>query len=318
MKKIEKPFGTAAYSTLMDISAKYEIACRRYDDLCLLRDKVSKGQLTPDLYDFINADKSLEHLFNDLPRPSAEVACEALTAGQLIILDATIADEALNLKELAAKMWESIRDWLMQWFDRNIYLRNELRYLKSRWSINGNIFGDSATFAGTQVLAYRHDAWEHLLKAAQDLNDINDTLVKSTPDNFANAIEEAKVKLPTPLAEFGKHMDERYNIIQGQVKYLRENNTCGVLRWYFQSIGDYLEKSIQLLGNEIEHRRELNKLETLFKKSDVNDRHLLIIARSIVFNAKDTAMAVARSVKVMLNQVARSNASQYRINNPNG
>ena len=82
MKKIKHPFAQSLYSRLEQAAVSCELRRHQIKDLKFIRDKIASGNMTPELYDFINADGSLEALLPTLPRPSKEAACESLNLAE--------------------------------------------------------------------------------------------------------------------------------------------------------------------------------------------------------------------------------------------
>jgi len=313
MKKIEKPFAESAVSRLTRAETAYELAHKRYCDLKFLRDKIASGHLTPELYNFINTDKSLENLFLGLPRPT-DVACEALSASQLAILDATIADEALHMKEIMIKIWEAIKDWLMDWWDRNRWEKRNLDYLLGTWHNNPGAFGDGTTFAATNVMMYSYTDWYKMLNACRKLNQVCRTLASATSESMKDSVEKAKVPASEPLKEFGKYIDEGGIIRQGVPNYTRRENTCANLRWKLFEVSSYINDAKSIMEEDIDIRRQFNELERKFKNADPTDRASVMFAKRLIFSSKENSLHIGRTLRIMLNKIIRDHGSMYRMN----
>lgn len=317
MKTIKKPFAESACARMERVCTKYELAHRKYMDLKMIRDRIAKGQMSPQLYDFLNADKSLEHLLQGLPRPTEGVTCEALTMSQLKILDATIATEAVNLKELMKAVWMAFREWFLDFWERNRWEQRSLKVLAGKWKVNpGGFFGDDSTFNGTTVLMFPYNAWEALVDGARSLNEVVKKLV-ANPKDIKNWSESYITDVANGLKPFGRYCDENGIIRQGQPEYRRSESTCANLRWRFQEIGANLDKVINLLGEEIDLRRQFHAFEQMFLSASGTDRRPYLFARRVVFHTKECSLIPARTLKVMLHRVIKSVNSQYRIGNPN-
>lgn len=313
MKKIEKPFGMTAYAKVEAALAAYEIGCKRVKDLKFLREQISKGLMGDKFYDFLNMDGSLENLLQGLPRPSAGVSCESLKVSQLALMDATIADESVKLGELFQALWQAIKEWFMDWWDRNRWEQKHLRTLLAQFRQSApTYFGDDASFTSTIVYMYRHNDWYQMVEACRKLNDE----CRELPADAAHLkewIESTRTAIPSALAEFGKYINEAGFIKQGQPKYVRQQDACGNLRWRFNEIGTYLNDAIELLGDEIAIRRQFNALEHLFLSSGEANRADVLFIRQVIFNSKENSLAVGRTLKLMLHRVIRARMTEYRV-----
>ena len=173
MKKIKHPFAQSLYSRLEQAAVSCELRRRQIKDLKFIRDKIASGNMTPELYDFINADGSLEALLPTLPRPSKEAACESLNLLQLSALDEIIAKEELAVSKWFTIIWEALKSWFVEWTDRNsFYVRNIRYYHALQRNNQDGTFGDIGRYNSTAVLMYHTDDWKTMLDASKKLREI--------------------------------------------------------------------------------------------------------------------------------------------------
>ena len=315
MSKIKEPFAESAYSKMMRSMTEYELAYKKYNDLLILKDRISKGQMSRDLYDFINADGSLEEMFINLPPPEDGVACESLRSEQLRLLDQIIATEEFKHKEALKKIWEAIAEWWMDWWDRVRKLRFLAIDLQTKFEVQtSTYFGDAITYASSNVLMYHHDNWVRMFTAARDIVNATRNMPTSL-DQIKVWIESSKSNISRNLSEFGFYLNENGSLCRGTVKHIRQENTCATLGWKFGNVHSELADVISLLGDEIQARRDFNKLKSAFNADNgvISNRELLYV-RDIIFTSRQTAYAVGRTYCVMLNQIIRQHASSYRLN----
>ena len=315
MRQIKEPFSESAYSKMMRSVTEYELEYKKYQDLLVLRDRITKGQMSRELYDFINADGSLEEMFINLPPPEDGVACEALRIEQLRMLNQIIATEEFKLKEALKKVWDMIVEWWMDWWDRVRRLRFLAIDLQTKFEVQtSTYFGDRITYASSNVLMYHHDNWVRMFNAARDI--VNATRnMPSDMEQIKLWMESSKSNIGRNLSEFGFFLNENGSVCRGTVKHIRQENTCATLGWKFDNVRQELDSVISLLGDEIQARRDFNKLKSAFnsEKGVVTNRDLLYL-RDIIMTSRQTAYAVGRTYCVMLNQIIRQHMSTYRLN----
>lgn len=316
MNKIEKPFSESAYSKMMRTYAEYELMAKQLDDVKFLRDRISKGQLTTELYDFINADGTMEKLLPCIPRPCDDMACESLSIAQLESLTETIGKMSAQLEGFLGTIWESTGEWLADWFDRSRKLR--FAALDLRAKVTGQTyqyFGDHVEFAGASVLMYHKDQWVKMYNAARNI--VNE--VKRIPAS-ANFIQEwitsARNNISKDLEEFGMYINENGSICKGALKYIRQENTCATLGWRLDHLAGYLDYVAALIGDEVAVRKDINNLKMTFMSNNGNtemDRRDMYFIRDAVVAAKKTSMAVGNTLVRMVNQVIQQHVAMKRI-----
>ena len=316
MKKIAKPFAESAYSRTSKATTDYELRVKQLKDLKFLRGRIAAGKLTPELYDFINMDHSLEQLLPCVPRPVEGVACEALTATQLEMLDAAIAQEELALKGWIARIWEALKDLLLDYFDRNRIALRSLKYLRAQWRSNApGIFGDQYQFASSNVLMFNRSEWLSMCEAVKKLNAlIKELQDKQDVNTLSTWLTVTQPKFDLALREFGMYIDESGNVVRGSPKYVRQNNVCSTLGWVYSSMLSDTSDVIGILGDEIEARRQFSKLEALYKKGENTDQTLFRQVKDLVIASKSCTLICGRIFALFLKQIARARNREFTIN----
>lgn len=314
MKTIEQPFGKSIYARMDDACIKYELECKKLEDLKFVREQVAKGQLKSELYDFINMDGSMEALLPGLPRPDTGIACESLRVSQLAVIDATIAEEELKVKNLLQAAWMTIKAWLTEWLERDRWERKHLIQLSGLYrQYASTYFGDESSFGATTVHAFRRSDWYAMMEAAHKLNDIHKEIPKDVKD-IEDWIEMAKPRMSDPLSKFGKYIDENNHIRQGQPEFIKQTDVCANLRWRFSEVEVYLQDALRLIGDEISVRQDFNKLDRLFTMGGEISRNNLMFLREAIFNSKETTLAVSRMLKILLHRIIKEHNRVYRVN----
>jgi hypothetical protein len=315
MKKIAKPFAESDYSVMSKATTDYDLRAKQLKDLKFLRERIVAGKLTPELYDFINMDHSLESLLPCVPRPVEGVACEALTATQIEMLDAVIAQEELNLKGWIERIWEALKDLLMDYFDRNRIALRALTYLRAQWRSNAvRVFGDTYQFASSNVLMFNRREWTIMCGAAKQLNElVKELQEKKEIQELSNWLTINQPKFDTQLKEFGMYINEQGNVVRGSPKYVRQNNVCSSLGWVYSSMMNDINDIISILGDEIEARRQFSQLEALFKKGANSDHAVLKQVKDLVLASKSCNLVCGRIFAMFLKQIARARNREFSM-----
>ena len=315
MKKMKQPFAESAYSKMMRGMTEYELEYKKYENLLMLRDRIEKGSMTRDLYDFINADGSLENMLVGLPPPVDGVACESLRMEQLRMINQIIATEEFNLKNALKAIWELISEAWLDWWDRSRRIRFLAIDLKEKFETNPTAyFGDRIVYSSTQVLMYHHDNWEKMCAAARELVNEVRTKLPTSIDQVKPWITSAKPNLSRNLAEFGMYINENGTICRGTIKHIRQENSCATLGWRYDNVVNELKSVIDLIGDEIQARRDYNRIKSTFNPKDgVVTRAELMFIKDVVMASKQTAYNVGRTYCVMLNTIIRKHMSNYRL-----
>ena len=315
MKKIAKPFAESDYSVMSKATSDYDLRVKQLNDLKFLRSRIAAGKLTPELYDFINMDHSLEKLLPCIPRPVEGVSCESLTDTQLQLLDSIIAQEELNMKGWIARIWEALKDLLLDYFDRNRIALRSLKFLRAQWRSNApGVFGDPTQFASSNVLMFRRSEWETMCNAVKRLN----ALVKEIQNSkdvatLASWLEINRPKFDTELHEFGMYISETGSVVRGSPAHYRQNDVCSTLGWKYADMTNDINNIITILGDEIDARRQFNQLETLFKQGDNKDHATFRQVKDLVIASKSCTLICGRIFALFLKQIARARNKEYSM-----
>lgn len=314
MKKIKNRFAPSEYSRINALSAQYELRQRELKDIRFVRDKIASGKFTRSLYDFINKDGSLDRLLPNLPPPTDEVACEALSVVQLQYIDDIISQEELALSKWINIVWNALCDWWKTWFDRNRFLLKQLAYYKSLCrSAQDRYFGAYAVMHSTPVLMYSMDDWTKMCDAAKKLSSI----CKDIPDKRADLAKWININKPTindNIAKFGMFIDELNKFQFGTPMFIRQNAVCLTLGWRYPNLLDDIKKASSILDEEIEARRSFYRLEKLFKDQGDSKRDLnLLFVKDFVMAAKRCSTIIGKTFDSFISQLMRSVASKYKI-----
>ena len=313
MKKIKHPFAQSLYSRLEQAAVTCELRRRQIKDLKFIRDKIASGNMTPELYDFINADGSLEALLPTLPRPSKEAACESLNLLQLSALDEIIAKEELAVSKWFTIIWEALKSWFTEWADRNsFYVRNIRYYHALQRNNQDGTFGDIGRYNSTAVLMYHNGDWKTMLEASKKLREIK---YPKKLDEIPQWIAKNKPDIAASISAFGMYLDEHDKFCYGTPTYIRQHSVCSSLGWLYQNLGDDINDIEGALEDEISIRREFYELENLFIKHDANvkkDNNLLFV-KSFILASKSCSLILARTFNSFMTQVIRANSQKYKM-----
>ena len=310
MKKIDKPFAESDYSVMSKVATDYELRSRAIEDLKFLRDRIAKGQLTPALYDFINMDHSLEHLLPGLPKPIEGVSCESFTETQLAVIDDVIAKEELNMQSWIFRIWNALKEFLLDYLDRNRLNLRAIRWIQAEWRSNANKFyGDPTQFGSTNVLMYRREEWDSMCKAAKALTALCKDIPEK-PEDVENWLNINTPKFDQHFKEFGRYLDESGNVISGSPRYVRQHDVCSSLGWRYVDMPGHFTEIITAMDDEISARRQINQLEKLYKGAPNAQRSAFAKIRTYIVASKSCTLQCGRVFVIFMKQIARARTAQ--------
>lgn len=314
MKKIDKPFAESDYSVMSKVATDYELRSKAIADLKFLRDRIAAGQMTAALYDFINVDYSLEHLLPGLPRPVEGVSCESFKDSQLEMIDAVIAQEEFNMKSWILQIWNALKEWLADYFDRNRVILRTIKWIQAEWRSNSvKFFGDPSQFGATNVLMYRCDEWSSMCSASRRLTELCKKMPQK-PEEIENWLHINTSNFDTYFRQFGKFIDESGNVITGSPKYIRQNDVASTLGWIYADMPNHIKNIIEAMDDEINLRRQISNLEKLFTTAANSQREAFAKIRKYVVASKTCTLTCGRIFAIFMKQVARARQSQsYRM-----
>lgn len=303
MKITKASFRADQFRRSNEMSLKIERTAQRINDLKTIRDYIKKGKMTEALYDFINADHSLDHLLAGLPRPNDKVSCEALQGMQLQFIDANIADAEKSLEGFFQKAIELFQKWFENYWDRNRKTYNNLRKMDATFSTSPDAFGTAETFEKMETTTYHGPEWNTMVDAAKALSKIIATIPEN---NLMEWVEKNKHQIGVHLKEFGLNVDEQnVTIVTGSPVHHRNRNTLRGHRYFFNQISSNCQKAISLLGEERDNRYAAKRVVVLLTKGKEEEGKYINFVKKLVMDTKMVSFIVARSYWMILAQAQR-------------
>ena len=292
----KKPFNPPNSVRVDELSLELDRLDASRTDLINIRTKIVNGELTGKLYDFLNMDGSMEGLFEGLPRPVEDIACEELADNQLMILDSAIEGINEKMKEVMKALWESFKEWFLDWWDVNRQVRFYLQRKAAMFEAGSSASRESVEkFEKTVCNTFIKSEWEVLLKSCEAQNE----LVKAIPDKelpkWFNANKEAIEKALVPFGQ--KLVVPGPRIIQGNTVYEVHKMPLRTAGWRYQTMGTDLRRVIPVLASETEFRAQFGKMERVFKVATEADAAAIRLARQLVIKSKANIYTVARVAK---------------------
>ena len=301
----KRPFSDPNSVRVNALALEFERVARAKRDLTLLKHFVDNGKMTRELYDFLNADGSLDSLFVGLPRPVTGIACESLTIEQSAAIDAALEDTNNGLIKLIKTMWDAFKEWFLDWWDVNREIRFRLQNLKTAFENDPYKFGSEIDFKGTVLNNYSYAQWSAMLKACEDFNDILNKMpseaskleewfighlseMNASFGEFGQAIVDKKDE------QTGKHM---YLLARGNPKYDPADNTLENGRWKYTLLGTYAENVINVLNTDETNRRTFGRLESVFKSATYDSVEFVKMLRKIVMRNGANIFIVAKCIE---------------------
>ena len=312
----KRPFSDPNSVRVNAIALDFERVSRAKRDLTLIKSFVDKGKMTRELYDFLNTDGSMDHLFIGLPKPITGVACESLAIEQTEVLDAAIESASGTLVNVIKSMWDAFKEWFLDWWDVNRDIRFKLQTLKTAFENDPYKFGNEIDFKNTVINNYSQVQWSAMLNACKDIN----AVLSSMPTEASNLEEWFKKNITTinnGFGEFGQAIidkkDEQtgkvmYLLAKGNPKYDPTDNTLENGRWKYTNLGTYAENVINVLSTDEENRRIFGRLESVFKTATYESVDFVKTLRKIVMRNGANVFVVARSIEKIFHR-CRANAS---------
>jgi hypothetical protein len=312
----KRPFSDPNSVRVNAIALDFERVSRAKRDLTLIKSFVDKGKMTRELYDFLNTDGSMDHLFIGLPKPITGVACESLAIEQNEVLDAAIESSSGTLVNVIKSMWDAFKEWFLDWWDVNRDIRFKLQNLKTAFENDPYKFGNEIDFKNTVINNYSQVQWSAMLNACKDIN----AVLSSMPTEASKLEEWFKKNITTinnGFGEFGQAIidkkDEQtgkvmYLLAKGNPKYDPTDNTLESGRWKYTNLGTYAENVIGVLNTDEENRRTFGRLESVFKTATYESVDFVKTLRKIVMRNGANVFVVARSIEKIFHR-CRANAS---------
>ena len=283
-----------------------------YEELSLIRDRISTGQMTDELYKFLDAHHSLERLFVNLPRKEVltEGSMEALQAGQLQYVDMAMEGILQDIKDILLKIWNNFIEWIKDWTDSNrrmyFRLQRHHRLLTSSRATYGSAESYNKNAKGS-VYSYEKE-WLVMYKACKTIADI---VGKVPSTNIAKYLIDNHRTLATNFAEFGYSLTDS-SLARKDPKYTKQIRLLGPggAGWNFSDLVTRCNDAMDLLKFEEASRTQFTNLKRAFDKamtngSTVNEKNALIWFVRICKVSKESASTVARAVVDVCNIARR-------------
>lgn len=301
-KTLAKVAGCAT-SNLNDLLDTADSLILAYEELSLIRDRVSTGQMTDELYKFIDAHHGLEALFADLPRKESltEGSMEALQIGQLQYIDRAMEGLLQDIKDILLKIWNNFIEWIKDWTDSNrrmyFRLQRHHRLLTSSRATYGSAESYNRNAKGS-VYSYEKE-WLPMYKACKDIADI---INKVPSSNIARYLIDNHKAMARDFSEFGYSLTDS-SLSRNDPKYTKHDRLLGPAGagWNFGDLVTRCNEAMELLKFEEASRTQFTNLKRAFDRAmtngtDVNEKNALIWFVRICKVSKESASTVARAV----------------------
>lgn len=305
------PFSAPNSVRVNELTTQCERIEKTIEDLQVIRQHINNGTMTEELYDFINLDGCLDDVLAGLPRPSDDTACEALALVQTAVIDAAMEDLVSKWKTVVANMWSALREFLLDWWDVNRYIRIQLQKEHSVFNVTPSMYGNPRSFGTTISRVYHKPYWEEMLGGCEVLNKVISELPRTGGD-LTKWIDSNLVRIQTAIKPFGHSVSQPGpRLVTGSPKYDRNVTTLDAARWRYNLLGQDMDRCIKCLGDEVQYRALFNKLEDLFLHATVEEKCQLSFVRSVVMLGKADIFVVARGLRAVL-KAARGSARNAR------
>lgn len=273
--------------------------------IAYIRDHVLKGKMNKNLYDFINADGSLDNLFGNSPELFSGAAMEDLNSTRLLFAGVALNEQHAAMEGMFDKIIDVFKRWIENYWDRNRVLWNALRRHDADYSGRPDIFGGSDKFDKMTVNTYPCFEWKTMVAAAKKLSGI----VNKIPEKDLKGWFDSNAKdIADGLKEFGFGVNaDNKTITSGNPAHHKTVNTCRGHRYMFTQISSDCKLAISLLGEERDNRLAADKIIKLYKKASEDDMKYLTFTRRFVELTKTVCFIVASNYCGILNMAVRKN-----------
>lgn len=317
MERINKPLSTTgAYSqlaldkALRDCMALYNA----YEELNIIRTHLKEGSYDANLHKVVNVDNSLlQELGCYLPPVMDGVSCESLTNAYLVEVEATMESFKEGLKKTLDILIAAFKEWILDWWDNNRRYRIKLRRTLAELKINILQFGTREMFEKMETNCYQQDAWNTMVDACKNITDILTTLPSDDIDKW---FVSKKAVLNNYFKEFGISLDDNMTISKGDQKYDRDNRRMDTARWQYTKLQMYVGRAIDLIGDEIDMRKDLERINKAYKTATgateeeaMHVRHDLMFAIDLIKAHKTNVGFVCRNILAICD-AAKHNANK--------
>lgn len=302
-KKTLAQVAGCATSNLNDLLDAADNLIVAYEELALIRDRISTGQMTDELYKFLDAHHGLEKLFSNLPNKDVltEGSMEALQVERLKYVDLAMEGILQDIKDLLLKIWNNFIEWIKDWTDSNRRMYFRLQRHHRLLTTSRAMYGSAESYnknAKGSVYSYEKE-WLVMYKACKAVADI---INKVPSTNIAKYLIDNHRALATNLAEFGYSLTDS-SLSRKDPKYTKQVRLLGVggAGWNFGDLATRCNEAMDLLKFEESSRTQFINLKRAFDRamtngSTTNEKNALIWFVRICKVSKESASTVARAV----------------------
>lgn len=272
-----------------------------YQALVMLRNRITEGVLTDELYKFLNVKGSLESILVDLPLPSRvpTSATESLQTAQLAYVDTAIEGVVSSVRDMILKLIEKFGEWVKDWVITNNRLHFRLQRNVTRLENYITDYGDPITFDKMIGVCFTHDEWKIMCAAAKNISTLMSNVPSTNPAKYLVAHQR---EYATNLSEFGYSMTS-HSIERQDPKYLKRSMPIGRsgAKWFRDSLVGDCRAAMDVLKKEVETSKTINNINVALKQAastatDPNDLEAMKWLIGICRAAEMCASTVARGV----------------------
>lgn len=310
-KKTLAKLAVTATSNLNDLLDKADHMLIAYGELSMIRDRISGGQMTDELYKFLDSHQGLERLFANLPKKEflTEGSMEALQIEQIKYIDLAMEGLLQDIKDILLKIWNNFIEWIKDWTDSNrrmyFRLQRHHRLLTNSRASYGSPDSYNKNAKGS---VFSFDEWLSMYKACNDNADI----IKKVPaTNIAKYLIDNHKAMAKNFAEFGYSLTDS-SLSRVDPKYTKQPRLLGTsgAGWNFGDLVTRCNEAMSLLKFEEASRTQFTNLKRAFDKAmtngtSVNEKNALIWFVRICKVSKESASTVARAVVDVCNIAKR-------------
>lgn len=289
-----------------------------YESLLTIKSNIVTGTLTADLYKFLNKNGSMESLLHDLPSPETvpEASLEDLSVAQNHYIDVAIEGLGQKIIDLIKKVWESFKNWVLDWIDTNRRLKFRLqRHLRKITESLQNYGGDPASYAKIEGMVYSYKEWKQMRDSAVELHKLLETVSQNEPakwfsDNF-NKMKELLTVLGYKLNTSGNEYQKVVEDVGPKASKHKVNLFSA--GWKQDNLKTSIEEMIGIIENEEKSRGIFIGIQRAFDRiigsgRDADKLNIAAFRRLLTISkiVKGSVAASARALNDVLNIALRS------------
>ncbi len=271
-----------------------------------LRNRISEGKLTRELYSFIDMDGSLSNLLGSVSGVAAteNVDDQSVRVSQLRVLDKYIADVDKRIAAHKTTLLDTFRNWFSDWKELTNKIRTGLKADYERWMSDPSAFGSTESFNQLKMTVFRHSSWTDMINHLKELNLLINAIPSEDVDKWVNANHKDIIK---HLTIFGNSPLVRQCITDRSSKlYSKVHTSMESGRWDLGYLCVDIEQALEVLGEPAIDNRVMHIVEEALD-TDKCSLGCALFLRDFIKTVKTHTLMTARSLKYLLN-VARREA----------